>query len=344
MRIAIIADPYIPVPPDKYGGIERIIAMLIENYVAQGHRVTLFAHPDSMVDCELVHYGIPPHKGHIKRLREILQIWQKLAPRKNDFDIIHSFGRLIGLLPLYFSKVPKVQSYQRPINWLNIFLASRLAGKGLFFTALSDNCRRYGHLPGRWMTIYNGVSINKYRFEPRVAKDAPLVFLGRMERIKGVHTAIEVARRTGNRLIIAGNHSALPHDAEYWKRYILPQIGKEGIEYIGPVNDAQKNDLLGRAAALLMPIEWEEPFGIVMAEALACGTPVIAFRRGAVSEVVEDGVNGFVCESKDAMVAAVKKIGSIQRTTCRNVAEQKFSDKVIVGQYLSLYNSLVRAK
>lgn len=337
MRIAVIADPYIPVPPVTYGGIERVVAMLIESYEAAGHTVTLFAHPDSKVRCKLVPYGAPPHRGRIVRMCEIIQIWEKLITRKKGFDVIHNFGRLAGLMPLYFSRIPKIQSYQRAITPANVLVASALARRSIFFTACSDNCRKYGKLPGNWTTIYNGVSLDNYCYRETVSPDAPLIFLGRIEKIKGAHTAIDVARKAGRRLIIAGNHSSLPHDAYYWNHKILPHIGKDGIEYIGPVNDHQKNQLLGSSAALLMPVEWDEPFGIVMVEALACGTPVIAFKRGAVPEVIQDAYNGFVCDSSEEMVSKVKSIGSINRLECRRTVEARFSRQVITREYLSLY-------
>jgi len=341
MRIAIIADPYIAVPPDKYGGIERIITLLIEGCLSKGHEVTLFAHPASKVKCRLIPYGIPPHKGPFIRVQEVLQIWGQLTPQRNDFDIIHSFGRLVGLLPLYFSRVPKVQSYQRSISRRNVLIASALAGRSIFFTACSDNCRQYGQLPGQWATVYNAVPIERYDFIPKVADDAPLIFLGRIERIKGVHTAIDIALATGKRLIIAGNIVPQGHSYVYFKEKIEPRIDGKQITYVGEIDDVQKNKLLGQSAALLMPIEWEEPFGIVMVEALACGTPVIGFKRGAVPEVVEDGVNGFICQTKEAMAAAVGRLKEINRSKCRRIAEERFSDRVVVDQYLTLYKDLI---
>src|SRR5262249_23475091 len=158
---------------------------------------------------------------------------------------------------------------------------------------------RYG---GAWRTVHDGVDVGRYAFVRSVAPDAPLIFLGRLEAVKGAHHAIAIARGAGRKLIIAGNPAAGAEAARDFEERVAPHRGGGGR---GAVADAQKNELLGQAAALLMPVDWEEPFGIVMAEALACGTPVVGFARGAVPEVIRDGVNGFLCRSVAEAVAAV---------------------------------------
>jgi glycosyltransferase involved in cell wall biosynthesis len=193
-----------------------------------------------------------------------------------------------------------------------------------------------------WHVVYNGVPAERYEFHSTVAPDAPLVFLGRVEYIKGAHLAVEVAKQTGRKLIIAGN---VPEaHAAYFDAKIKPYIDGQQISYAGPVDDFQKNTLLGDAAALLMPILWDEPFGIVMAEALACGTPVIGLRRGSVPELVQDGVNGFVCDDVEVMVAAVGRLGEIDRCNCRRVMEDQFSSSSMLDGYLRLYNNLLSPK
>lgn len=337
MRIALISDPYIPVPPLHYGGIERVIAFLVEGLVERGHDVTLWAHPESEVPCELVPYGVPPHQGRIPRLRELLQVMGGLARRRGAFDLVHSFGRLAGMLPLFPSETPKIQSYQRQITPENVSRAVRLAGDSLSFTACSTNCRRGVSHIGRWDTVYNGVRISDFDFRAAVADNAPLVFLGRVERIKGAHTAIAVAKASGRRLVIAGNIPEDPDHRRYFDEEVAPHLDDDRIRYVGPVDDVQKNDLLGQAAAFLMPIEWEEPFGIVMAEALACGTPVIGTRRGSVPEVVAHGVTGFVCDTTDEMAEAVGRLPELDRRASRERCERMFSDRAIVDAYEALY-------
>ena len=180
-----------------------------------------------------------------------------------------------------------------------------------------------------------------YRFVAEVPPDAPLVFLSRIERIKGAHTAIEIAQRAGRRLIFAGNRVETGEGLEYWRSEIEPRLAPGRVEYVGAVNDDQKNELLGRAAAMLVPIEWDEPFGIVFAESLACGTPVISCPRGALPEIVVPGEHGFLVRSVAEGVEAVAAIPSISRAACRARCEELYSRRVVVTQYEELYRKLV---
>jgi glycosyltransferase involved in cell wall biosynthesis len=347
MRIAITADPYLPVPPAHYGGIERVIDVLVRELDARGHRVTLIAHPDSRTPARLIPYGHPPHTGWPARGAELAQVGGALWRLQRDVDIVHSFGRLAALLPvLPLRRLPKIQTYQRDgIPWRSVSRAVRLAGTSLLFTGCSSSVYRMRPhdrpRSGEWRTIFNGVDVMRYAAQPVVSPDAPLVFLGRLDPIKGAHTAIAIARAARRRLIIAGTKVTAGPDRDYFDRRIAPEIDGTEVTYVGPVNDAAKNDILGRAAALLMPIEWEEPFGIVMAEALACGTPVVAFARGSVPEVVRDGVNGFACRTVAEAVAAVGALGTIDRRAVRADCEARFSASVIVDAYESLYREML---
>jgi len=346
MRIAITADPYIPVPPSLYGGIERVIAFLIAGLVKRGHDVTLFAHPDSSVaGAVLIGYGMPPHAGIVPRLAELAQVGSALMRRYREYDIVHSFGRLAALLPILpLRTCPKVQSYQREVSWPGVRRAMKVARSSLQFTACSRSVfRAHANDPtvGRWHAIFNGVDVDAYRAVAVVPADAPLVFLGRIERVKGVHVAIDVARRSGRRLVIAGNIVRDGRERDYFEREIEPSIDGRQIEYVGPVDDRAKNQLLGSAAALVFPTMFEEPFGIVMAEAMACGTPVVAFARGAVPEVIIEGVNGFACRDEDELVAAVGRLDTISRVAVRADCERRLSADVIVSQYEALYRHVV---
>ena len=346
MRILITADPYIPVPPVLYGGIERVIDVLVRELVQRGHEVTLVAHPGSRTPACLIPYGEPPHVGYRIRAKELVQVGSAVWRERRNVDVVHSFGRLAALLPILPRRhLPKIQSYQRDgVPWSSVARAVRLSGSSLVFTGCSSSVyrrRSADALGGEWRTIFNCVDVTTYTPRLSVAADAPLVFLGRLDPIKGAHDAIAIARGAGRRLIIAGNRVTEGPDVGYFEQRIAPHLDDVHVHYVGPVDDAQKNQLLGQAAALLMPIGWEEPFGIVMAEACACGTPVIAFARGSVPEVVRDGVNGFSCRSVDDAIAAVGSLDRIDRRAVRADCEDRFAGSVIAGAYESLYHELV---
>jgi len=337
LRIAITADPYLPVPPRLYGGIERVVALLVSGLVRRGHDVTLVAHPDSQTPAELIGYGVPPHTGIPARVRELLQVGSALVRLSGAVDVIHSFGRLAALAPvLPMRGVKKIQSYQRPIPWTGVRRAARLGGASILFTGCSTSL--YGSANGaaagtRWRTVFNCVDPSTYAAVTHVPADAPLAFLGRIERIKGTHTAIHIAKAAGRSLVIAGNVA----DQAYFDAEVAPHIDGRLVRYVGEVDDAAKNRVLGASAALLMPIEWDEPFGIVMAEAFACGTPVIGFSRGSVPEVVRDGVNGFLAGTVAEASRAVQRLHRIDRDMVRRDCEQRFSSDAIVRAYEDIY-------
>jgi glycosyltransferase involved in cell wall biosynthesis len=348
LRIAMTVDPYLPVPPEHYGGIERLVDLLVRGLVERGHELTLVAHPESRPPSgvTLVPYGAPPHFGPRARSRELWQVGRALFSRRRRVDVIHSHGRLAALLPvLPARRIAKVQTYQRDhVPWRSVRRAAALAGRSICFVGCSDSVAR--GRPARaggvcWRRIWNAVELERYPFRPSVAPDAPLAFLGRLERIKGTHHAIAIARQAGRRLVIAGNRVA--DDDGYFEREVAPFVDGDRVRYVGPVDDPAKAALLGEAGALLMPVEWEEPFGIVMAEALACGTPVVGFARGAVPEVVRDGVTGFVCRTVDEAAARVAELPAIDRAAARADCEARFSARAYVDAYEALYRELIEA-
>jgi glycosyltransferase involved in cell wall biosynthesis len=337
MKILLINDPGIPVPPKLYGGIERIVYQLANEYVRLGHEVTLLAGPDSYCDGTTIHFG----KNYLQKskwqlLKEVWFVWKYLLFNHHKYDIVHSFGRLVYLLPILNKPVKKIMSYQREVTVANIQLIHKLPHKNLHFTGCSDYISKKEGLVGNWHTVYNFVDTKQYTFVEKVADDAPFVFLGRLDRIKGCHHCISLAKKLNHKLIIAGNISHLPHEKEYFETEIKPHIDGDLITYIGSVNDTQKNELLGKALALLMLIDWDEPFGIVMAEALACGTPIIGFPRGAVREVVKNGLNGLIIDNIDNQLLLKNELINLKRADCRESAITLFDLSIITKKYLQI--------
>ncbi len=340
MRIALTADPELPVPPRLYGGIERIVDMLARGLEARGHEVTLLAHADSRTAGTLIPWPGRASRELFDTARNAAVLAREVV--RGRFDLVHSFSRIAYLTPILPLPIPKLMTYQRDISPRTVRLGHALSRGTLSFSAISRGMMRDVERIGRWAMIPNGVALATYPFSPRVSDDAPLVFLGRIEEIKGPHLAIEIARRAGASLIIAGN---VPEAHLAWfEAHVAPHVDGDRVRYVGPVNDVQKSQLLGRARALLMPILWEEPFGIVMAEAMACGTPVLGLDRGAVAEVVDDRVTGFVRRDIDGLVEAVSRIGEIDRAACRARVRSLYSDGAVVEAYLGLYRKLISGR
>lgn len=338
MKIAITADPELPVPPIYYGGIERIIDMLVVGLVDRGHEVSLFAHPESKSSGTLFPWPGRSSASRVDTVRNAATLWSGI--RSGKYDVVHSFSRIASLTPILPSRTPKLMTYQRAVTRRTVSMGHSLSRGSLSFSAISDWMMKGVDDIGDWYMVPNGVPLEKFEYTPSVASDAPLVFLGRVEEIKGPHRAIEIAKRSNNRLVIAGN---ITEGEETWfEQNVKPHIDGEQIQYVGPVDDVQKNQLLGESKAFLMAISWDEPFGIVMAEALACGTPVIGTRRGAVPEVVEHGVSGYVVDTLDELVTSVENIGEIERANCRARAEAVYSSDAIVEGYLRVYEDMLR--
>lgn len=332
-------DPGIPVPPQFYGGHERLVYLFAEEYHRLGHQVTLLAGPGSNISGKVYAFGKNDLKrSKFQKLSELMFIWYFLLKKRKQFDIIHNFGRLIYLLPILKNPVKKIMTYGRKVSPAGIQKITQLKPKNLIFTACSNYCVSTGNVAGNWKTVYNAINFSDYHLQKQVPKEAPLMFLGRLDKIKGLHTAINIAKATNHFLWIGGNLPNTPDNYQYYKQTIEPQIDGKQIIYLGALNDAQKNQYLGKAKALLFPIEWEEPFGLVMIEAMACGTPVIGFKKGAVPEVIDHGLTGFIVNTKREMIEALQNIETIDRETCRQIAKQRFNICVIATQYLSLFN------
>jgi glycosyltransferase involved in cell wall biosynthesis len=331
-------DPGIPVPPALYGGHERLVYLFADEYQRLGHQVTMLAGPQSHCSGKTVTFGTNDlNRSKTERFKEASFVWKYLRKNSEQFDLVHNFGRLIYLLPVLNSEVKKIMTYGRPVSSKGIKVINTLPNRNLIFTACSNYCVSTGNVAGKWRTVYNAIDFSKYDLAAKVDKKAPLMFLGRLDKVKGVHTAIQVAKATDSQLIIAGNISHTADNLAYFKTEIEPKIDGAQIKYVGPLNDAEKNSYLKNAKALLFPIEWDEPFGMVMTEAMACGTPVIAFKRGAVAEVIAEGITGFVVSNAREMERKTTLLSTIDRALCRETAMLRFDKKVIAQQYLNLF-------
>jgi len=338
MKILLVMDPFIPVPPVHYGGIERVIYDIACKYIELGHEVTIIAGPNSKSPGKLIIYG-ENGPGNVKINYNLLwEIYKLLKVQIPKHEVIHNFGRLAFLFPIAWTKIKKIQTYMRYITPKNIRMLNALGVRNLIYTAVSDAIVKTGKSGGgNWKTIYNCAPVNEFDYVPEVPPDAPLVFLGRLERCKGAHTAITVAEITNRKLIIAGNISTLPHEKEYFYKEIKPRIDGNLIQYIGVVDNKQKNELLGSAAAMLLPVEWYEPFPIVLPEAFACGTPILAFPGGGIPEGIKTGITGFLSNRAEEMAKQVSQIKTLSRAACRGEALENYSDTKIAEDYLNIY-------
>ena len=331
-------DPGILVPPNGYGGHERLVYMFAKEYAKLGHEVHLLVTKGSVVEgCSVHGYGkegFPPKKWDA--LLAIPKAWWFLWTNRNNFVLIHNFGRLAYLLPILNLPIKKIMTYGREINKRNILFINKLQYTNLVFTGCSNDLVSRGNVAGRWEVVYNAIDFTKYTLEEKVADDAPLMFLGRLERVKGCHTAIKVAKETRNKLLIGGNISPLEDEQKYFKEEIEPFIDGNQIVHLGALNDEEKNTYLGKSKALIFPIEWDEPFGMVMVEAMACGTPVLAFNKGSVREVVITGKTGFISETINEMKKDLMKLEDIDRKSCRDLANNLFDVSIIAKRYISL--------
>ncbi len=341
MRIAMVSPLYESVPPKLYGGTERVVSYLTEELVRQGHDVTLFASGDSQTQARLVS-PCPealrlanckdPMAHHVLMVEEVF----KRAP---GFDVIHfnidyihyplfrrcstpSLTTLHGRLdledqkPLYweFRDMPVVSiSYaqRRPLPWLNWV--------GNVYHGLPEDLYTFHHEPGKY-----------------------LAFLGRISPEKRPDRAIQIAERAGMKLLMAAKVDKA--DKEYFEEKIKPMLKSPWVEFIGEIGEKEKDKFLGEAYALLFPIDWPEPFGLVMIEAMACGTPVIAWKNGSVPEVIDPGKTGIIVESMDEAVEAVERVGEINRLGCRRTFEERFSVTRMAQDYVKIYEKLAEKK
>jgi glycosyltransferase involved in cell wall biosynthesis len=336
MRIALIAPPFISVPPKRYGGTELFISQLAEGLSRQGVDVVVYANGESKVQAELRWLYAKddwPIPGELySNLKDLNHTSWAISDCWHDADIIH----LNNASGLVFTRMPGprwVYTLHHPhLEELSTFYGSF---PHVEFVSIS-NFQKERELLKRNRTIHHGIDFDLYRLQTK--KSGYLSFLGRIAPVKGIHNAIAIAKQSGIPLKISGE--VQPVNREYFNARVRPHIDGKLIEFVGEADLAIKNELLGNSIAMLFPIEWDEPFGLVMVEAMATGTPVIAFPGGAVAEVVRDGVSGFICSSVEDAVARVSQAQALNPAAIRAYAQQHFSVERMVRQYLDLYREM----
>ena len=338
MRIAQIAPLAESVPPKLYGGTERVVAWLVDELVNLGHKVTLFASGDSLTGAELI--PVCPRALRLGRPRSdpmAIQaaLMEEVACRANDFDLIHAHIDWLHLPLLSRLGVPFLTTCHGRLD-LPLFPEVIRRFPKAAFVSISEN-QRIPLPEANWIgTIYHGLPLGLLRpsFEP----GSYLAFLGRLTAEKGPEPAIRIARAVGMPLQIAAK---VPRgETTYFRECIEPQVDGKQVRLIGEVNDHAKQGFLAAAAALLFPIDWPEPFGLVMIEAMACGTPVIAFRSGSVPEVIDHGITGFVVSDEQEAIQAIGRLGELDRRRIRAQFEKRFTSPRMAEEYLKHYAAL----
>lgn len=336
MRIAQVAPLYLTTPPGSYGGTERIISLLTEALVAQGHDVTLFATGDSTTSARL-RAGAPkamgfghPFESDAAHVAMLAQLYR----RASDFDVIHSHLDSLTLPFASMSETPTVITLHMALNPPG-YLDALYAFPGARFVSISDNQREPAPDLNWAATVYHGIDVDSHPFS-----DLPgeyLLFVGRISPEKGPERAINIARRCGIPLKIAAKID--PSDRKFYEREVKPLLDDPLIEYLGPVDEREKRALMKDALALLLPIRWNEPFGLVFIEALACGLPVLTCPRGSTPEILRDGVTGFMAETDEELAAAALRVSEISRAGCRRWAERRFGAQRMAERYVEVYEA-----
>jgi glycosyltransferase involved in cell wall biosynthesis len=338
MRIAQIAPLAESVPPKLYGGTERVVAWLVDALVGLGHQVTLFASGDSHTKAELV--PVCQRALRLARPRPDptaaqTALLEAVAQRANEFDVIHAHIDWLHLPILHRTGAPFLTTLHGRLDLPGLSRMIELF-PGAPYVSISDN-QRSPLAAAKWLgTVHHGMPEKLLR--PSFGSGQYLAFLGRLTHEKGAHVAIRIAQAAGMPLRIAAK---VPRDQRsYFKEHLEPLIDGKNIQLVGEVDDKRKQGFLDGAAALLFPIDWPEPFGLVMIEAMACGTPVIAFRAGSVPEVIDDGVTGFIVDSEEEAVRAISLVGKLKRREIRKTFERRFTAQRMAEDYVQLYRRL----
>lgn len=341
MRIAQVSPLYESVPPKLYGGTERVVSYLTEALVKQGHEVTLFASGDSITQAEHVapvDHALRLNPGVVDPIPHHYVMLEQLFRRIDDFDIVHFHIDYMHFPMSRLYREPHVTTLHGRLDLPDLV---PLYNEYSEMPLISISNHQRTPLPNAlWVdTVYHGLPSDLIRFHPEPG--SYLAFLGRISPEKRVDRAVEIAKQLDMPLKVAAKIDKV--DQEYFDVEIKPLFEHPLVEFIGEIGEHEKSDFLGNAHALLFPIDWPEPFGLVMIEAMACGTPTIAYGLGSVPEVIEHGVTGFIVNSEDEAVRAVDRAPSLDRQRCRRVFERRFSAQRMTRDYLLLYDRLIEA-
>lgn len=342
MRIAQVAPLFESVPPQLYGGTERVVSYLTEELVRLGHEVTLFASGDSQTQARLIPAcprALWRDPGCRETLPQHVRLMELVFADVSRFDLIQFHCDYIQFPLLRRCRCPNVTTLHGRLYAPDLQGLLEEFSETPLISISNDQRRPFPE--ANWQaTVYHGLPQDLYSFQERA--DGYLAFIGRISPEKRLDRAIEIARRAGHTLRIAAK--TCPEDRDYYQAKIQPLLeeSRSFVEFIGEVGGQDKEEFLGRADALLFPIDWAEPFGLVMIEAMACGTPVIAWRRGSVPEVIEDGRTGFVVDGMEQAVEAVQRVGRLDRKACREAFEERFTAARMAQDYLEVYRRLVK--
>src|SRR6266496_3232149 len=339
MRIAQVAPLIESVPPKHYGGTERIVSYLTEELVRAGHDVTLFASGDSITRARLIagcRGSLRLNKDSVDHLAHHLVMLDQVLEHAREFDVIHFHTDYLHFPVSRYLSVPHITTLH---DRLDIPDLVSVYDRFCDIPVISISNAQRRPLPwANWAgTIYHGLPPDLFGFQPNPG--TYLAFLGRISPEKRADRAIEIAKRAGMPLKIAAKVDRV--DKRYFKRVIEPLLEASHVEWVGEISDREKNDFLGNAYALLFPIDWPEPFGLVMIEAIACGTPVVAYDAGAVPEVIKDGQTGFIAENLEDAAEAVHRVSEISRAHCRKMFEKRFTVTRMARDYVSIYRRTI---
>ena len=336
MKVAILSPIAWRTPPRHYGPWERVVSLLTEGLVKENVDVTLYATKDSVTTAKLRGICERPYeedKSIDPKVWECLHI-SEIMEQADEFDIIHNN---FDFLPISYSgliKTPMVTTIHG-FSSPKILPVYKKYNKKTYYVSISDADRspELDYIK----TVYHGIDINNFTLKKEEGKY--LLFFGRIHQDKGAKEAIEIAKKAGMKLIIAG----IIQDEKYYEEFVKPHLGDD-IEYIGSVGPEKRDEILGNAYALLHPINFNEPFGLSVVESMACGTPVLAFNKGSMPELIQNGVNGFIAKNSEEMCQLIKDVKNISREGCRKTVEERFSQEKMVKEYIKVYKEILNRK